>query len=348
VRDKLSSTTLRAQHKMNNKVTLSHGNGGKHMRRLIEDVFQKHLTNELLNTNSDAALLPDTNQHLMISVDGFTVQPVFFPGGDIGSLCIHGTVNDLAVSGAVPKFLTLGVIMEEGLLISTLEKIVKSLALAAKKCDVKIVCGDTKVVPRGEGSDIYFTTTGIGYKSSKNSYSTELIQPGDKILMSGSVGDHGAAIMLAREEFGLSGNLISDSASVLDLCQSIYDLDGVHFMRDPTRGGIASVLHEINQASGLGVQVNETSIPVRKEVSTICEMLGYEPYYLANEGRVVAIVDANIAEQVLSRWKQIPNGESAVIIGEVTDQHQEVVLQTALGGERLLDELSENPLPRIC
>lgn len=333
---------------MSNNITLSHGNGGKHMRRLIEDVFAKHLTNELLNTDSDAALLPEQNQQLMTTVDGFTVQPVIFPGGNIGSLCIHGTVNDLAVSGAIPKFITLGVIIEEGLPFDTLDELVKSMAQAAKECGVKIVCGDTKVVPRGQGSEVYFTTTGIGYKSSVVDYSMKLIQPGDKILISGSIGDHGAAIMLAREQFGLSGKLESDNASVISFCQSVYELEGVRFMRDPTRGGIASVLHEFNQATGLGINMNEADAPVRDEVLTICDMLGYEPYYLANEGRVVAVVDATIAEQVLSIWKNLPNGEQSSIVGDITDQHQQVVLQTELGGERIMHELSDTPLPRIC
>lgn len=333
---------------MSYNITLSHGNGGKHMRRLIEDVFAKHLSNELLNIDSDAALLPQQNQQLMTTVDGFTVQPVIFPGGNIGSLCIHGTVNDLAVSGAIPKFITLGVIIEEGLPFDTLDEVVKNMAQAANECGVKIVCGDTKVVPRGQGSEVYFTTTGIGYKSSVVDYSMKLIQPGDKILISGSIGDHGAAIMLAREQFGLSGNLLSDSASVISFCQSVYDLEGVRFMRDPTRGGIASVLHEFNQATGLGINMNEADAPVRDEVLTICDMLGYEPYYLANEGRVVAVVAASIAEQVLSIWKKLPTGEQSSIVGEITDQHQQVVLQTELGGERIMHELSDTPLPRIC
>lgn len=333
---------------MSNTITLSHGNGGKHMRRLIEDIFAKHLTNELLNTDRDAALLPQQNQQIMTTVDGFTVQPIKFPGGNIGSLCIHGTVNDLAVSGATPEFLTLGVIIEEGLSFDTLNEVVKSMAEAAKECGVKIVCGDTKVVPRGQGSEVYFTTTGIGYKSSNITYSTTLIQPGDKILISGSIGDHGAAIMLARDQFGLSGNLKSDSASVISFCQALYNLDGVRFMRDPTRGGIASVLHEFNQATGFGINMNEAEAPVRDEVLTICNILGYEPYYLANEGRVVAVVDENIAEQVLSIWKKLPNGEQASIVGEMTEQHQQVVLQTELGGERIMHELSDTPLPRIC
>jgi hydrogenase expression/formation protein HypE len=333
---------------MTSNITLSHGNGGKHMRRLIEDIFTKYLSNDLLHSDSDAALLPVQNQSLMTTVDGFTVQPIIFPGGDIGSLCIHGTVNDLAVSGAEAKFLTLGVIIEEGLPLATLELVVKSMAEAAKQCAVKIVCGDTKVVPRGQGSEVYFTTTGIGVKASAINYNMKRIQAGDKIMISGSIGDHGAAIMLAREQFGLSGNLRSDSASVFPLCKSIYHIAGVRFMRDPTRGGLACVLHEINQATRLGIQMHEAAAPVQDEVSTICDMLGYEPYYLANEGRVVAVVDAESANHVLSIWKNLPNGEQATIIGEITEQHQQVVLITELGGERILPELSDTPLPRIC
>lgn len=333
---------------MSHNITLSHGNGGKHMRRLIEDVFAKYLNNELLNTDSDAALLPEKNTRLMTTVDGFTVQPIVFPGGNIGSLCIHGTVNDLAVSGAIPKFLTLAAIIEEGLALETLEELVKSMAQAAKECGVKVVCGDTKVVPRGQGSEVYFTTTGIGYKSSVVEYSARLIQPGDKILISGSIGDHGAAIMLAREQFGLSGSLQSDSASIIPFCQAVYHLEAIRFMRDPTRGGIASVLHEVNQASGLGINMYEAALPVGDEVLTICDILGYEPYYFANEGRVVAIVEESIADEVLMIWNKIPNGEHASIIGDITEQHTQVVLQTELGGERIIPELSDNPLPRIC
>lgn len=333
---------------MTTHITLSHGNGGKHMRQLIDSVFARYLANDLLNTETDAALLPENTSRIMTTVDGFTVQPAFFPGGNIGSLCIHGTVNDLAVSGALPKFLTLAAIIEEGLGFQELEDIVASMAEAANEAGVKIVCGDTKVVPRGQGSEVYFTTTGIGYKASAIDYSTQLIKPGDKIICSGSVGDHGAAIMLAREQFGLSGNLQSDSANVIALCQAIYDMPQVRFMRDPTRGGIASVLHEINQATALGIELDETATPVSMEVRTICDMLGYEPYYLANEGRVIAVVDASIADQVISLWRNLANGEQASIVGQVSSQHQEVTLKTALGGERLLHELSDDPLPRIC
>jgi len=333
---------------MSRFITLSHGNGGKHMRLLIEEIFAKHLSNDLLDTNCDAALLPELNKRLMMTVDSFTVQPLFFPGGDIGSLCIHGTVNDLAVSGAIAKFISLSAIIEEGLAFDMLDAIVKNMAQAANACGVSIVCGDTKVVPRGQGSEVYFTTTGIGYQSSLVNYSASLVKPGDKILVSGTVGDHGAAIMLSREQFGLSGNIQSDNASVLPVCQSVYGLEGIRFMRDPTRGGIASVMHEISQSTGHGIQLNELDVPVLDEVRTICDMLGYEPYYMANEGCVVAIVDAAIAEDVLHLWRNEHNARYASIVGEVTDRHNQVVIKTAIGGERMLPELVDEPLPRIC
>jgi hydrogenase expression/formation protein HypE len=333
---------------MSQRITLSHGNGGKNMRRLIEDVFAKYLHNDLLNTDSDAALLPFTDERMMMTVDGFTVQPVIFPGGNIGSLCVHGTVNDLAVSGAVAKYLTLGVILEEGLKLSVLEEVVKTLAETAAECGVKIVCGDTKVVPRGQGSEIYFTTTGIGYKKSVNDYSTKNIRSGDKIITSGTLGDHGAAIMLAREQFGLSGHLVSDNASVLSLCEAVYGYIGVRFMRDPTRGGVATVLHEIALATGLGVKLLETGLPVREEVKVICDMLGYDALYLASEGRVIAVVDADVADKVVDCWKNIAGGEQACVIGEITNLYPQIVIETELGGERILPELSDDPLPRIC
>ncbi len=333
---------------MSNKISLSHGNGGKHMRHLIDTIFAKYLSNELLDTELDAVTLPAHAQQIVMTVDGFTVQPLFFPGGDIGSLCVHGTVNDLAVSGAVAKYLTLSVFLEEGFAIDRLEEIVKSLARSAAECGVYVVCGDTKVVPRGQGGEVYITTTGIGYKESAVNYSPKLIKPGDKILISGSVGDHGSAIMLAREQFGLSGELKSDSASILPFCKALYKLDCVRFMRDPTRGGFASVLHELNHITGFGITVHESAIPINQTVRAICDILGYEPYYLANEGRVIAIVRDNCAAQVLSLWKTIPNGEKSAIVGEITTQHREVVLETELGGERLLHELGDDPLPRIC
>jgi hydrogenase expression/formation protein HypE len=329
-------------------ISLAHGNGGHFMRELIEAVFARELANPLLNAHADAASLPAMPGEIMMSVDGFTVQPLEFPGGDIGSLAIHGTVNDLAVSGALPKYLSLSAIIEEGMPLATLERLVQSMARAARESEVQVVCGDTKVVARGEGSGVYFTTTGIGLRHPQARLSMQAIEDGDCLLVSGPVGDHGTAVMLAREQFGLQGDVRSDAASVIPLCQALYDLPGVRFLRDPTRGGLATVLNEICQATGLGVTVTEQAIPVRDPVTAVCEMLGYDPLYLACEGRVVAVVAAEQADEALRRWQALDAGKAAAIIGNVGSKQQRVVLTTVLGGERILEELEDDPLPRIC
>lgn len=329
-------------------ISLAHGNGGHFMRQLIEETFAVHLKNPILDSNADAVKLPDTNGELLMSVDGFTVQPLEFPGGNIGSLAIHGTVNDLAVSGAIPRYLSLSAIIEEGLELEVLERCIKSMADAAKDAGVNIVCGDTKVVPRGEGSGLYFTTTGIGCRYQRLDLSLSNIKAGDTLLVSGSVGDHGTAIMLAREQFGLRGDILSDSASVIPLCQALYDLPGLRFMRDPTRGGLATVLHEISRATSKGIRVEETKIPLKDPVISVCDMLGYDPMYLACEGRVVAVVDNEKAEEALQLWRNIPQGIDAQIIGQIIDDESRVILETEIGGERVLQELEDDPLPRIC
>jgi hydrogenase expression/formation protein HypE len=329
-------------------ITLAHGNGGHYMRQLIEETFAPRLANSVLDASSDAATLPDLDGELLMSVDGFTVKPLEFPGGNIGSLAIHGTVNDLSVCGAVPRFLSLSAIIEEGLELEVLERIISSMADAAKEAGVEIACGDTKVVPKGEGSGVYFTTTGIGVRKPGLALNMENIKDGDAILVSGSVGDHGTAIMLAREQFGLKGDIQSDSANVLPLCQALYDLPGLRFMRDPTRGGLATVLHEMYQYTSLGVRVKQIQIPVRDPVTSVCEILGYDPMYLACEGRVVAVVDHKDAQQALARWQQLPGGKDASIIGNMDSSVARVILETEIGGERMLQELEDDPLPRIC
>lgn len=333
---------------MTEHITLAHGNGGYYMRQLIEEVFARQLANPVLDAHVDAASLPHMEGELMISVDGYTVQPLEFPGGSIGSLAIHGTVNDLAVSGALARYLSLSVIIEEGLELSTLERIVADMASAANEAGIHIVCGDTKVVPHGEGSGLYLSTTGIGIRQAGLQLAMNMIRDGDRILVSGPVGDHGAAIMLAREQFGLSGDVSSDAANVTPLCQALHDLSGLRFMRDPTRGGLATVLHEIYQHTGLGIRVRSSTIPVRDPVSSVCDILGYDPLYLACEGRVVAIVDEQQAGQALSRWQGTAMGKQASIIGHIRAGLSGVVLETELGGERRLHELEDDPLPRIC
>ena len=335
------------KNKLTKVITLAHGNGGRFMRELIDDLFKKHLDNPLLNTSVDATQIQLDDGDVLFTTDGFTVKPLEFPGGTIGSLAIHGTVNDLAVCGATPKYLSLNAFIEEGMEFEQLERILSDMSQAARDCDVSIVTGDTKVVPRNEGSGVYFATSGIGIKPMHIAMSLDQVQVGDKILINGSIGDHGAAVLLAREQFGLKGNLQSDSASVYPYTHALLKLPGLRFMRDPTRGGLATVCTEITHATELGVSLYEEKIPVKEQVQSICEMLGYDPYYLACEGRVLAIVAAQEAEQALSIWQQIEGGEQASIVGEITSDNR-VFVQTVLGGQRLLDELEDDPLPRIC
>ncbi len=330
------------------RISLAHGNGGRFMRELIEQLFVRQLSGPLLDVRTDAAAVPLDAGELMVTTDGFTVQPLEFPGGDIGSLAVHGTVNDLAVSGALPLYLSLGTIIEEGLEIAQLERIVASLARAAAASGVQVVTGDTKVVRRGEGGGLYIAMTGIGLRPPGLSLGMPHIRDGDTVLVSGPVGDHGIAVMLAREEFGLRSDLHSDAASVLPLTQALLPLPGLRFMRDPTRGGLATVAHEISRATGLGVRLHEQQIPVRDAVRSVCEMLGYDPLYLACEGRVVAVLAEADAEAALAAWRKLPQGKEAMAIGRITGPGSAVSMQTALGGERYLEELEDDPLPRIC
>ena len=329
-------------------ISLAHGNGGRFMRELIDEVFARHLANDRLDVQVDAASLSLDSRDVVFTTDGFTVQPLEFPGGDIGSLAVHGTTNDLAVAGAVPRYLSLNAFIEEGMEIAQLERIVKSLAAAALEAGVEVVAGDTKVLRKGEGGGLYLATTGIGIKDPGLDLGLEKIQNGDVMLVSGSVGDHGISLLLAREQFGLRGDLQSDSASVLPLTQALSGMTGVRFMRDPTRGGLATVCHELVRATGMGIRIRQTDIPINDPVQSVCDMLGYDPLFLACEGRVVAIVDPDKASQVLTKWRSIPDGKDAAIIGNVDDGLSQVILQTALGGERFLEELEDDPLPRIC
>jgi hydrogenase expression/formation protein HypE len=329
-------------------ISLAHGNGGRLMRELIDEIFARHLGTAQLDTQVDAAriVLPPGRQ--LITTDGFTVQPLEFPGGDIGSLAVHGTCNDLAVSGATPCFLTLNAFIEEGLEIALLERVVASTARAAAECGAAVVAGDTKVVRRGEGGGLYLATTGVGVADPGLDLAIAAIRPGDRILVSGPVGDHGIAVMLAREEFGMRGDLVSDAASVLRLTQAACGVPGLRFMRDPTRGGLATVLHELVHGTGLQVRLEQAAVPVRDPVSSVCEMLGYDPLFLACEGRVVAVVAPRAAEPLLAAWRALPEGAQAAIVGDVVAGRSRVVLLTELGGERILEELVDDPLPRIC
>jgi len=330
------------------RILLAHGNGGRLMRELIADIFARHLGNPLLDTDADAVTLPHVDGDIMVTTDGFTVEPLEFPGGDIGSLAVHGVVNDLAVAGADPLYFTVSALIEEGLEVAALDRYIASFARAARQNHVAVVAGDTKVVRRGEGSGLYLSVAGIGAKRARVLLDVTRIAPGDAVLVSGPVGDHGIAVMLAREQFGLSGELRSDSASVLPLAQAVRDLPGLRFMRDPTRGGLATVAHEIARACGHSVILEQRAVPLRPEVVSVCEMLGYDPYYLACEGRIVAVADAAAAEEIRARWQALPQGAEARIVGRIETGASRVILQTELGGRRVLDELEDDPLPRIC
>ena len=333
-------------------ISLAHGNGGRYMRELIAEIFARHLSDPRqagsLDVTLDAAPIELGEGEPFMTTDGFIVQPLEFPGGDIGSLAVNGTVNDLAVSGATPRYLSLNAFIEEGLEVATLERIVQSLAAAAETAGVQVVAGDTKVLPRGEGGGLYLATTGVGLRPAGVDLGMHRIEPGDRIVVSGPVGDHGIAVLLAREEFEIKGNVKSDCGNVIDLARVAMGLSGLRFMRDPTRAGLAGVAYEIAQQAGVTVRLLETEVPVRDSVKMVCEMLGYDPYYLACEGRAVAVVSPQQADQLLALWRQLPSGEGAAIIGRIEEGASRIVLETEIAGERILDDLEEDPLPRIC
>src|ERR1700733_169306 len=317
-------------------VSLAHGNGGRMMRELIEELFVPALANPHLDTGADAVPLPvPADEELAITPDGFTVQPLEFPGGNIGSLAVHGTVNDLAVSGAVPRFMTLNVFLEEGLEIALLRRVIDALATAAGASGVAVVAGDTKVVGRGDCDGIYLATTGVGFRPRGTHFALDRIRAGDRVLVSGPIGDHGAAVMLARQEFGLRGDLQSDAASVLPQAQALMAAPHLRFMRDPTRGGLATVAHEIARATGLTVRLSEAQIPVNDSVQSVCELLGFDPLYLACEGRIVAVVGPESAEAALEALRRV--APRAALIGEISEGAPQVILATAFGGQRSLD-----------
>jgi hydrogenase expression/formation protein HypE len=328
-------------------ISLAHGNGGRLMRELIEELFAPALANPHLDTTADAVAVPaPADQELLVTTDGFTVQPLEFPGGTIGSLAVHGTVNDLAVSGATPHYLTLNAFLEEGLEIALLQRVVASLAGAARECAVAVVAGDTKVVGRGDCDGIYLATTGVGFRPRGCPLALARVRAGDRVLVSGPVGDHGAAVMLARHEFGLHGDLRSDAASVLPETQALLKVPGVRLMRDPTRGGLATVAHELVRGARLAVHLQEAAIPVNDAVRSVCELLGFDPLYLACEGRVMAVVAPEAADAALAALRSV--APQASVVGTLRAGVPQVVLETSFGGERVLDELEDDPLPRIC
>jgi hydrogenase expression/formation protein HypE len=342
-----SRTTASDSHRLDELgeiVTLAHGNGGRLTRQLVDVIFAHHFGSKL-DTELDAVPIGIPDGELVITTDGFIVEPLVFPGGSIGSLAANGTINDLAVAGAMPLYLTVNAFIEEGLEIALLDRLVGDLAAAALASGAAIVAGDTKVVRRGEGSGLYLGMSGVGVRARNVQLGPHRIQAGDRLLVSGSIGDHGAAVLLAREQFGLSGELRSDCASVMPIANALIKLTDLRFMRDPTRGGLATVAHEIVRATGFGIRLSETNIPVRDPVSAVCEMLGFDPLMLACEGRIVAAVAPESASSALAAMREL-GCKDAALVGTVVDEPI-VVLETDLG-ERVIEELESDPLPRIC
>ena len=332
---------------MDEIITLDYGSGGKKTSRLIENIIVPAFSNPALNALSDGAIISGAGE-IAFSTDSFVVDPIFFPGGDIGKLSVCGTVNDLAMCGAEPKYLSCAFIIEEGLESEELKKIVASIRDAARSAGVQIVTGDTKVVERGRGDKIYINTAGIGVMKYPG-LSPRNIRCGDKVIVSGTVGDHGTAVMLARNGM-MQGELKSDCAALNGLADAILSLDaGVRVLRDPTRGGVATTLNEFTEGTALSIELEEEQIPVRPQVRAACDMLGLEPLYCANEGKLLAVVAPEDTERVLARMRELPEGADAAVIGTVSDRHPgRVVMKTAFGGTRILQKLAGAQLPRIC
>jgi hydrogenase expression/formation protein HypE len=353
------------------QITLAHGSGGRAMHELIEGVFLEYLRNPLLEMLEDQAVFevgqaddktgPETSNgrgqtRLAYTTDSYVVDPIFFPGGDIGSLSIHGTVNDIAMSGARPLYLSAGFILEEGFAIEDLKRVLSSMRAAAAEAGVSVVTGDTKVVQKGSADKIFINTSGIGIIELPVQLSASRARAGDKVILSGTIGDHGTTIMIARGELELETEIESDSAPLNLLVQEMLDeaarvstVEAIHCLRDPTRGGVATTLNEIAMSSEVCIEIQEDSIPVREEVKGACEILGLDPLYVANEGKLVAIVAADIAEALVARMKKNKYGLDACIIGEVKEEPQGIVaMRTGFGGTRIVDMLVGEQLPRIC
>ena len=332
-------------------IVMGHGGGGKLGNELVEHLFLPAFRNAALENLGDAAVLSLAHGRVAMSTDSFVVQPLFFPGGSIGELAVNGTVNDLAVSGASPKYLSASFILEEGFPLAQLAAIVEAMARAAAIAGVAIVTGDTKVVERGHGDGCYINTAGIGLIRPGVTVGPHRAQPGEAIEVSGTIGDHGMAIMSVREGLEFESQIRSDCAALNGMISAVLDVlpGSVHAMRDPTRGGLASTLNEIAQASGVGIAIEEARLPVRTEVQSACELLGLDPVYVANEGKVVFFVEPEAAEAVLALLRAHPLGSNAAVIGQVTAEHQGMlVARTAMGSNRVIAQQIGEQLPRIC
>ncbi|HTT13316.1 MAG TPA: hydrogenase expression/formation protein HypE [Burkholderiaceae bacterium] len=336
-------------------INLAHGGGGRAMRTLIEDVFVSAFDNPLLAPLEDQAVVPlasllDRGDRLAFTTDSYVVDPLFFPGGDIGTLAVNGTVNDLAMSGAVPLFLSCGMVLEEGLAVDALRRIADSMRRAAAAARVQIVTGDTKVVGRGAADKVFINTAGIGVVPRGVAVSASAARAGDVVVINGSVGDHGAAILVARGQLALQADLASDCQPLADLVATMLATGAdIRCLRDATRGGVATVVNEFARSSGVCIHLDETALPLRAEVRGACEILGLDPLYLANEGKLVAVVAATDAERLVAAMRQHPAGRQTAVIGGVTEAPREtVILHTGFGGERIVDMLVGEQLPRIC
>lgn len=365
----LASLTCPAPLTTRDRILLGHGSGGKLSAELVRDIFLPAFRNPTLAQLNDQAVVSINGSRLAITTDSFVVNPLFFPGGDIGSLAVHGTINDLAMGGAQPLFLSVAFILEEGLPMEALQRVVVSLQRAADDAGVQVVTGDTKVVEKGKGDGLFINTTGIGLVPDGLELSADRARPGDKVILSGFIGDHGIAILAQREGLEFETTIQSDSAAlhtlVMQMLNSVSHFSqkqgevghpttavgsaAIRCMRDPTRGGLSSTLNEIAEQSRVGIEIHEDKIPVRDDVRGACEMLGLDPLYVANEGKLVAIVAPNAADELVNVMRQHPLGKEARIIGAVTDKNAGLVtMRTALGTTRIVDMLAGDQLPRIC
>jgi hydrogenase expression/formation protein HypE len=351
VGERIEAMRRRPQRFRDERVTMAHGAGGKASRALVEGLVVPLLANPALEQLSDAGLLTMGGSRFAMTTDAFVVRPIRFPGGSIGELAVNGTVNDLAVSGARPVALSAALVLEEGLAAEVLEAEIAAMAQAARTADVPVVTGDTKVVERGKCDSMYIITTGVGLLDESILLAPQLVRPGDKVLLSGTVGDHGVAILLARGDLDIEADVRSDTAPLWSLAEALIGAcgDGLHCMRDATRGGVATVLNEIALAAEVGIVLEESRVPVRPEVVGAGEILGIDPLYVANEGKLVAFVAAEQADAALAAMRALPTGTEAAIVGEVREDPPGRVLgRTTFGGHRLIDMLVGDPLPRIC
>jgi len=346
----LSAPGAKARFRAGDCVTMSHGGGGRAMAELIRTIFAHHFANPLLDQRHDVARLDRPEGRIVVSTDGHVISPLFFPGGDIGSLAVHGTLNDVAMGGARPIALTAGFIIEEGFPLADLDRIAASMGEAARKAGVPIATGDTKVVERGKGDGVFITTTGIGVVGDDVDIGPHRLEAGQAVLLSGPIGDHGVAIMSSRQGLEFGTTVVSDSAALHHMvADMVTTAPTIALLRDPTRGGLSATLNELVESGRIGLMLDEAAIPVRPEVASACELLGLDPLHIANEGKLVCVCDPADAQGLLAVMRRHPEGEGAALIGHVTaDQPGFVRMTTAIGGTRIVDWLSGEQLPRIC